>query len=157
MTHSISFRWLLAVIIPAVIGCSGVAGPHLDRKERQEGVRIIHLEGYGCNMLHLKDTSSLHLGWYRRTVVFEDDSSLDEDYPAKRFSVFGILPDGLPLHHSVVDLGATATWEPCFRGISLGFQSRSLSRLPLDRSLILEATQTAGNSLQSQFSLHRLP
>ncbi len=144
-------------MIPSLIGCSGVTGPHTVSCKRGEGVRVYELEGYGCNAFHLKDTSSLHMGYYQRTIVFEDDGSTDEQFPAKRFSFFETLPDDLPLHHSVAEIGATATWEPCMRGISIGFQSRSLSRLPLDRSLVFEATRTAGTTPQSQFSLHRYP
>jgi hypothetical protein len=153
-------RFLLLIsttAFPFLSGCAAVIGPHRVTKKHQSGLQIIHLEGYGCNIFSLKDTCGLQLGWYQRMIVFEEPPGQDDAPAENRFAMFGKLPDSLPLHYSTVDVGATAGWEPLFRGISLGIQSRSLSRLPLDQSLILTTTRTTADWTSSEFSLHRIP
>lgn len=148
---------LVAVMIIAQIGCSSIVGPHQIKVEQGAGVSIVHLEGYGCNSLHQNDTAAIHLGWFQRTFVFEELGAVPGENSDARYSIFSRLPGGVSLHQSVVDAGVCAAWEPTFRGFSVGFQSRSISRLPIHDSMAFEVIRSNGNRPISRFSLHRTP
>jgi hypothetical protein len=144
------FSWLIVTLMAFIVGCSAVAGPHRIRVGHHEGLKVIQIEGYGMNALHQKDISALHFGRYRRTLACEE-SLLGDGIPSDSFAILSQLPDVPALHYSVVDLGFTAAFEPTFYGLSLGNQYRRVSRLPMERSLILETSQHAGD--EPSFSL----
>jgi hypothetical protein len=145
--------WLVVALAPLIVGCSAVAGPHHVRVEQHKGLKIFYLEGYGCNALHQGDILALHFGWYQRTLAFEDYTS-NNVAPTESFSLLSRLPNERSLHYSVVDAGLTAAIEPTFFGLTLGYQFRHVSRLPMERNLILETTRHTGK--EPTFSLKQL-
>jgi hypothetical protein len=145
--------WLVVTIAPLMIGCSAVAGPHHVRAEQHKGLKIIYLKGYGCNVLHQGDISALHFGWYQRTLAFEDLTPKKE-VTTESFSLLSRLPNEQSLHYSMVDAGLTAASEPTFCGLTLGYQFRHVSRLPMERNLVLEMTKNTGKT--RTFSLKQL-
>lgn len=149
--------WMAALLLSVNSGCSSIIGPHQIKVQQAHGVKVVHVEGYGCNALFQNDTAALHLGWFQRTLVFEQDVDTEEDVMEERFDLFSKLPSGFSYHQSVVDVGACAAWEPSFRGFSLGFQSRSVSRLPVEDSMIFESTLRSDDEVISNFLLHKLP
>ncbi len=149
--------WMGMLFLSANSGCSSIVGPHQIKVQQAHGVKVVHVEGYGCNALFQNDTAALHLGWFQRTLVFEQDVGAEEDVMEGRFGLFSKLPSGFSYHQSVVDVGVCAAWEPSFRGFSLGFQSRSVSRLPVEDSLIFESTHRSADEGISNYFLHKLP
>ena len=149
--------WVSSLILLATSGCSSIIGPHHIEVESGNGVKVVHLKGYGCNSIFQYDTAAIHLGWFERTLVFDEHAFAGKDSSGVGFGFYSSLPSSISVYQSVVDIGACAAWEPLFRGFSLGFQSRSLSRLPLNESLIFEAIRTNGKNPFPQFSLQRIP
>ena len=141
---------------PAIIGCSSVIGPHRISFIHGNGVEVVQLTGYGINSIQQNDTAAIHLGWSHRTFVFESADTEVEGNTVPQFRFYSRLPRPASLHQSVVDAGLCAAWEPTFRGISLGYQSRLVTRLPLYRSLIFEA-HISPDHQRSTFSLQQLP
>lgn len=149
--------WMGMLFLSVNSGCSSIVGPHQIKVQLAPGVKVVDVEGYGCNALFQNDTAALHLGWFQRTLVFEQDVDTEERVMEGRFGFFSKLPSGFSYHQSVVDVGACAAWEPTFRGFSFGFQSRSLSRLPIEENLILDSTHGSKDKGIKCFSLHKLP
>lgn len=128
--------------------CSGVYGSLTSESSLGEGVRIVEVRSAGLEIRNIPGYRGMSLG--RRVTTYIQP--LESEAPVADWKWgAAFLQNEMPLYTASSSQGIDLAWEPSFRGLSLGFDSRSCAILDLRKSSILKIHSSPGNS---HFSYH---